>query len=229
VTYDLTEYKSANVRMQFVFTSNGASGSFKYQVDDGFYIDNIQVVKTTLPLTVLNNKGLKLEGRLLRGGAASLQWQPAQDPLHDHYEVEHSQTHSGAFTSIGKVYSEHAFNDNQMTTGLNYYRVRRFYKNGTTSYSNTIVLYNPVSPRLTIYPNPVSDELQLFINEVKTGLYTVSVLDLFGRKVLSVERFLSNSRDKLSVNLGSLAPQVYQLQVFNQQKELIGTQAFIKN
>ncbi|RYY65625.1 MAG: hypothetical protein EOO12_06510, partial [Chitinophagaceae bacterium] len=48
VSYDLSSLKGNNaVYLRFVFTSDADADNFAHELDDGFYIDNINVVKTT--------------------------------------------------------------------------------------------------------------------------------------------------------------------------------------
>lgn len=227
--FDLTDFKNANVLLRFVFTSNGSGGSFKYQVDDGFYIDDIKVVKSTQPLVVLHNGLLTLEAQR-DGSGTKLKWTANNDGVVDFYEVQRSSKSNDQFTIIDKKYplENLSYKDNRPLDGINFYRIRQVYRTGKEVFSNIASLNFEKTNRVVVYPNPVADQLQVFINGQVNGIYLVQIVDHYGRLVYADKHLLNNTQDNISIGVKSLVPQIYQVRIFNTDQELNGICSFLK-
>ncbi|HEY0730851.1 MAG TPA: M14 family zinc carboxypeptidase, partial [Chitinophagaceae bacterium] len=73
--FDLSAYLgNASLDLRFVFTSNTVSTTFLYDEDDGFYIDDVKVIKTTAPLVILPARFLSFDGQLQADATVKLNW-----------------------------------------------------------------------------------------------------------------------------------------------------------
>jgi carboxypeptidase T len=228
--FDLTSYnKSAALRFRFVFTSDGDPTGFKYEVDDGFYIDNLKVIKTEANLVTLPVNFLKFYGNLFQGNTVQLNWEAQTDELHDYFEIERS--HDGnRFISLGKSvkYEPYQFIDKLPKPGNNYYRIKQFDKDGKTAYSKVINIFIERPFHLTIFPNPVRDQLTISLNSSQTDLFKVQITDVQGKVVYDrIERGAATSTE-LQVDTKTWKPQVYILRITNSRNELLTTQKVIK-
>ncbi|HTE13008.1 MAG TPA: M14 family zinc carboxypeptidase, partial [Chitinophagaceae bacterium] len=104
--FNLSAYDgNATVYLRFQFTSDDDPSSFKYELDDGFYIDNVKVIKSNATfLNLLPVNFINFYGNLLAGKKIGLNWEAVTDKSHNYFEVEKSADAVG-FTSIGKIAS----------------------------------------------------------------------------------------------------------------------------
>ncbi|RYF93601.1 MAG: hypothetical protein EOO00_06110, partial [Chitinophagaceae bacterium] len=95
-------YNSNQVWFRFEFTSDGtAANDFENDLDDGFYIDDFKIVKSTVPLITLPVKFISFTGSLLPDETIQLKWEAETDAEHDYFEIEKSAT-GGGFVSINR-------------------------------------------------------------------------------------------------------------------------------
>ena len=180
-------YTSSNVRFRFEFSSDadGGSDDFEDDLDDGFYIDDFKIIKSTSALITLPVEFISFTGQLLPDETVRLQWEAITDQQHDYFEMEKSADGTN-FISIGRGPSSAPYwgIDTAPFIGNNFYRIKQMDKDGTITYSNTInVYYDPGSFYVSVYPNPVDDILNVKINFAKADQYIISITDLAGRKV----------------------------------------------
>jgi hypothetical protein len=79
------------------------------------------------------------------------------------------------------------------------------------------------------YPNPISDVLNVNLNELNApkGIsINAEVFDISGQKIIS--RTLLNNSENLSINTKNLIPGIYFLQIRNSKKEIIGFRRVVK-
>ena len=224
-------YSSNNVRFRFEFSSDGTSANdFENDLDDGFYIDNFKIVKSTSSLVTLPVQFLSFNGRLLPDETVHLNWEAITDRMHDYFEVQRSADGS-SFYSIGQVSGAAPYRliDTAPFIGNNYYRVKQMDKDGTITYSQIISVYfNPVKFTAFVYPNPVTDVLRIRINTAMAGTYTVSLVDMAGRKMH--EERISNlmSGKEVAIYLERQPAQLYIVLIRNEKNELVETRKIIK-
>lgn len=228
--FDLSAYLTQPaLRFRFAFTSD-ASGSFYAAQDEGFYIDNLKVIKSTTPLVTLGVDFLTFSGRLLPGNDIQLNWQANADNQHSHFEVEKSGD-SRNFSFIGRVETNQpfTFTDEQPSIGNNYYRLKGVAVNGEATYSRIInIIYKPDQFELSLFPNPVKEELNIRIRTTETERLTVELSDLSGRKILSQQVIADNSNRTTSIRVAHLTSQFYILRVINSSNEIVATEKFVK-
>jgi carboxypeptidase T len=211
------------LRLRFQFTS-GASSSFDFSEDDGFYIDNINVVKSNVALITLPVKFISFTGQLLDDQTIRLDWNATVDAQHDYFEVEKSADGVN-FSSIGRGPSSAPYwkIDPSPFNGQNYYRIKQTDINGSISYSNTIRIAYVSSSALTVYPNPVKDVLNIRINTDAIALYTVSIIDAAGRKIVEEKLLAGPGSKHISINMSKHTAQAYLVVVRNSNNQRIAT------
>lgn len=218
------------VYLRFNFTSDGDASSFSGELDDGFYIDNLKVIKSTTTLTTLPVEFVNFTGKLNDEKNVELIWEAYTDPMHDHFEIEKS-INGNTFTYLGTYsgYAPYRYYDNLPVTGSNYYRIKQVDKDGHYTYSKIIeVVVNKSTEKLVIYPNPVADQLQVRFHAPQTDRYLIRFVNMQGMVIKEEHAQLSSGAAQVQLNVQSLIPQFYLLRIFNSKNELIGTERFIK-
>jgi hypothetical protein len=76
-----------------------------------------------------------------------------------------------------------------------------------------IIDYNSSSVNLTLYPNPVTDQLNIGLNSSLSGQVTVSVLNLMGQVIQTNEIVNGSSQKMITVNTASLPKGLYFVQL----------------
>ena len=83
-----------------------------------------------------------------------------------------------------------------------------YYNSLTASIKN---VFNNVS--FSSYPNPVSNQLNISMNNIKTGVYGVNVFDMSGRKVFTQSLNINSTSYNAHINTASWTPGIYQVQL----------------
>ncbi|MEO7312179.1 MAG: hypothetical protein ABIX01_17380 [Chitinophagaceae bacterium] len=120
-------------------------------------------------------------------------WKSASEKEMKEYLVERSED-AITFTTIGTVAAkgtstvsvDYEFADVQPIVGKNFYRVKAVDKSGRSTYSIIVKInYGRVDNSLTIFPNPVKDQINLQIVAVKPGTYDLEIFNDAGQKMIS--------------------------------------------
>jgi len=94
-------------------------------------------------------------------------------------------------------------------------------KTGRKQYSSQLFFERQKVKRLSVYPNPVSDEVRIELPVSTGGKILVSVFDYTGKQVLKKEiLFSSNQTSTLQVE--QLAAGVYTIQLYRKDELYIG-------
>ncbi len=225
--FDLSVYNgNAQVYLRFVFTS-GAANSFAFSEDDGFYIDEIMVVKTTDPLITLPVEFLDFYGRLNISGQAELNWAAIADNRHSHFIVERSNDGT-TWTALGQVtLLPYAFLDVSPAGGNNFYRIRQVDTDGRYSFSKVInIYYDPNRFLIRCFPNPASDQLTIQLVTAIQQPVNIEISNLSGQIIYRKEAI--TGANNIQVNTSAYASQVFVLRVRGRQGELLGITRFVK-
>lgn len=218
-----------SVQFRFAFTSD-VSTSFWAAQDEGFYIDNLKVIKSTAPLFTLAVNYISFTGKMLPSEEVLLEWQAEIDNDHSHFDVEKSAD-GLSFIKIGRVDANAPFNFTDRTPhkGNNYYRLKGVDINGKLEYSKIINVQNNPGLVLQVYPNPVKDELTVRLKSVSNPqqIYA-AITDLSGRTVLQQYVGSTNLNSSFTLNCQSLKPQMYILKICNTLGEVLDIQKFVK-
>ena len=120
-------------------------------------------------------------------------WKSAGEKEMKEYQVERSED-AIVFTSIGTVaakgnstsVTDYEFADAQPLIGKNFYRIKAIDKSGRSTYSVIVKInYGRVDNTLTIFPNPVKDQINLQIIGIKPGTYDLEIFNDAGQKLIT--------------------------------------------
>ncbi len=210
---DLTSYtNNNNVALRFQFISGPSSSEVTSPVlADGFFLDNIKVVKSTLvllPVTWVDVSARK------SGTAAIISWETSSDNKFDHYEIQRS-SNGEDFTSIGTAArTGSSYVDNSPLKGDDYYRLKAVDIDGSFSYSKTMQLsFNDLTSTITYYPNPVKDVLNVVLNSTQQEPVVVEVSSLSGQTVYAKTHYLAAGSNHITIGIKNLSNQVYILKI----------------
>lgn len=223
--YDLSDYLGqSNLRLRFEFTSD-ATSNFHTDEDDGFYIDNLQVIRSTSTLVTLPVQFLSFTGYLQPDETVRLDWAAITDQQHDRFEVEKS-SNGIDFVKIGNgpANAPYWHIDPAPYPGNNFYRIKQYDIDGDVTYSHIVnIYYNPSNLKVNVYPNPVKDVLTISITSSVPDRYSVTVTDLAGRKVHEEKQLLSATQREVNINLSAQSAQMFIVTVRNGRNEIIAT------
>lgn len=228
--FNLENYKgSAGLRFRFVFTSDSDPSSFKFETDDGFYIDNLKVVKSNANFTVLPVEFLNFWGKALADNNVQLTWEANVDDQHHYFEVQRSND-GNSYISLGKVPQMSAFRflDKTPASGNNFYRIKQVDKDGTVTYSKIINVYLESVLKVTVYPNPVIDQLTINVGSQVAQQYKVQLTDMQGKVLYEVLKNINNTGTEIKVDMRAWKQQLYILRIMNANNEVLQTQKIIK-
>lgn len=175
-----TNFSAGNTQSRGTFEASSTM-SFSEQ------IVTLGSVDTSNPLPVT---WLRFDGKI-EGSVALLSWATATEIDNDYFEVQRSND-GQEFVSIGKVrgngttnnISKYFFEDSNLVTGKNYYRLVQVDFSGATSISKVIALsYDGTTPLgMNLYPNPTNtNNINLKLINAKTGDIVMRIFDLTGK------------------------------------------------
>jgi hypothetical protein len=145
-------------------------------------IDDLKIyagINTPLPLDFISFTGT------LQNNTAQLYWETANKINVSKFEIEKSSD-AISFSKIGSVASsekeQYGFTDTHLFDRNNYYRIKVIDLDQQVSYSKTILLLHSDKTELTLFPNPVKDELHI---ATSTKDFRYQITDIYGRKWIS--------------------------------------------
>ncbi len=159
-------------------TNNGAVGPqyFRGAIDDLRIYSGVNI---PLPLDLISYTGKK------ENNATVLEWETANMKNVSGFEIEKS-TDAKSFAKIGFVSASekttYTYTDNTLSDRNNFYRLRMVDMDGQFTYSKTIMVLNTDKTEITLYPNPVKDELNILSSGEMDHYY---IYDMYGKEILS--------------------------------------------
>ena len=202
-------YSAATGSEPIVVTRSGYSGFSQFAIGGSM---------TVLPVELIS-----FEGNCTAYNSIDLKWSTASQTNNDFFTIERT-TDGTQFEIIGTVdgagnssqLNYYAFTDFAPIAGTNYYRLKQTDYNGQFEYFNLIAVQNScidTPAQLTIFPNPVADDLgfQFFSGNNETVI--IEVYDVVGKLIISTSSSVSEGNNLLSVDLASIASGTYMLRV----------------
>jgi uncharacterized repeat protein (TIGR01451 family) len=177
----------------------------------GIYFDYNSPVQTNTEKTVVQNLVLPLQ--LLsftaqRNNATNLlKWSTADEINTDHFEIQRS-SNGKDFSAIGyiqslnngKITNNYQYTDNRPLKAVNFYRLKMVDKDGKYTYSLVRSINNASSFDVTVYPNPVKNNLVLdFVSDKNTDMQ-MQILNAEGRIVFSGKITVAEGESKQTIN-----------------------------
>ncbi len=142
-------------------------------------------MSSPLPVKLLTFTG-RVDGTVNR-----LEWLTAEEENGTSFVLERAGD-DAVFSALGTVpgkggnSGEYAFNDENPSSPLAYYRLRIVEPNGEVSYSQTVMLRrgNAQASQLSLYPNPATDKLTIATTSAAMHGTAARILDVQGREML---------------------------------------------
>ena len=199
-------------------------------------LDNITVTANfPLPITLTNFSGVR------EGTKNILHWTTANETNNKGFELERS-ANGEKFSTIASISSKaengnsssplnYTYNDDKPLAGTNYYRLRQLDKDGKESFSNIVVLKSASITKAEItrvYPNPVSEQLNVVLNTPNSEKVQIRITDLVG-KVISEKVLQTNQGDNnIQFNTSNLSRGTYLIKIYSSNNSEMSIQKFIK-
>src|SRR6185436_10930876 len=160
----------------------------------GLAIDDFEIVGPTnppLPVELIFFDGKPEKDYNL------LTWKTASENMNSGFDIERSLTGRN-FEKIGFIkgngttisISEYKFRDDKIENNIYYYRLKQVDFNGDSEYSGIIAIHRNSADETGIefiYPNPLSDKLNILLNKKYDGPLSIILFDINGKKVFSKE------------------------------------------
>lgn len=153
-----------------------------------------------------------------QGGGSLLQWSTSMQTSISRFVIQRAAGDSN-FATIGAVAANgtgttsgyYSFTDNQPAAGVNNYRLEVVDQDGNSTWSavRSVDFGTGGAATVTIYPNPVMDELHIVISH-STGVASVLVVNVQGQVVRVVRSISSNMVD---IPVNGLASGIYFIKV----------------
>jgi hypothetical protein len=167
-----------------------------------------------LPVTFNNIKAYSKDNKQV-----NVDWSVSNESGIIEYNVERS-VDGRTFNQIGSVkaknVTDYSFTDQNPVAGVNFYRVKSAGVNGEAKYTSIAkVSLGDKNSYVQVYPNPATGgNINLQLNNLKQGIYTINVMNAVGQIVFSsqVNHAGGSSSQLISIN-GIISKGVYQLNV----------------
>jgi len=152
-------------------------------------------------------------------------WTTESEQNNSHFNVQRS-TDGNTFLTLDKVNSQaingnsinelnYTFTDKTPQIGHNYYRLEQVDRDGKVSYSDVVdVVWGADGSVVSIYPNPVSENLNVDVATDKVAQMEVRLLDMTGKVVKSVLQQTQKGMNNVTLDLSDLADGVYGVQIY---------------
>jgi hypothetical protein len=163
-----------------------------------------------------------LSGKAAKDDGIQLNWVAKDEQTTKKYIVERSTTKDGGFEAIGSVNgtqselsASYVFGDTKALKGTNYYRLKIVDASGKFTYSNVIAIKLSEGSSISVYPNPVSDVLNINITGKQNQSYRLTIYNAAGQNIYSnMQQNIQNNTIQYRRN-STVKPGVYVLQVVN--------------
>jgi len=170
-----------------------------------------------------------------------LKWSTATEQNNSHFQVQRSPD-ADRFTTISTINTKAAngnsslrlnydYEDAQPLTGINYYRLQQFDKNGKSVFSKIISIGgNGQSTTFgfsAVYPNPVTYVLSGKVFSAVDQKVSFIITDVLGRNFSTHEKIISKGESTIDLPVATLSKGFYYLTAIAQDGKRI-TQKFAK-
>lgn len=181
----------------------------------------------TLPLKLGDFTAVK------KTGGIHLNWETFSEENSSHIEIERS-TDGINFIFIGRVAAAgnstdkkyYSFLDNQPQSGTNFYRLKLVDIDRSFTYSRVVAVKNDNVLTLQLFPNPVTNLLQVQLSSAERQPASISIADAAGKIIYKKELQLTDGNNAVSIPVQHLSKGMYYLILEkNNERE---SKAFIK-
>jgi hypothetical protein len=143
---------------------------------------------SALPVNLFNFTGTK------KDGANLLAWSTASEQNSSRFEVQRGENGTD-FSTVGTVAAagnsdkviNYQYEDRPLSNAsIYYYRLKMVDKDGSTKYSNVVIIKNSTSALSTVFPNPARDRITININDNSLLNSKAVITDLNGKVLQSI-------------------------------------------
>jgi hypothetical protein len=172
---------------------------------------------------------LNLEGNIVAQEVV-LDWATIDESQLAYFEVQRSADYR--FAGIGNVDAQgnagpqqvYRFVDAQPLVGTNYYRLKGVRDDGVYLYSNVIAIDYSMKTDLSVYPNPVQDQLTVFLHKAVAPKVSFEVYNAIGQAIFSHSwEAVVGEEFSTSLQLQSLETGIYYYRIKNGEKERVSS------
>ncbi|MBK7763936.1 MAG: T9SS type A sorting domain-containing protein [Bacteroidetes bacterium] len=179
-----------------------------------FYCHTCNPLNIPLPVSLLSFTGQRINGQ------SALQWITSNEENNSHFVVERSKDAKN-FKAISSKIPTKAISGNSSSNlsydytditpldGHNYYRLQQVDIDGNMSHSEVIDIYYGNESLVTLYPNPVSSELNIDINSSEATTAHIKIMDATGRVVRIVDMMLQAGSNTGKIDIRDLTDGMY--------------------
>lgn len=188
-----------------------------------------------LPVTLLNFKGSLIQNTVL------LSWQTATEVNNSGFHVERSSDGIN-FNEIAFVASKaangnssnllsYSITDAKPFNGDNFYRLKQEDKDGRFTYSSVITMKVITAFEFKVkqvYPNPVHDVLNLYVESQSSDRVMITIVDASGKTVKQIPGNIEAGNNNFQINVASLPTGNYFIRINGSRQYSNAKQHFIK-
>ncbi len=174
--FNFSESGAHYVQLQ-VSLPNGCTGTYGEEI----FVDGYsRICGDSIALMVVT--ALNFDAQPKDDGTVLLTWEISNEPANVQYTVEHS-TGEDDFEAIGNVkgdFSEnYEFVDDAPMFGINYYRLKYIYADGTIDFSDIkqVVMRFDDKQKVNVFPNPTQDITRLRLAEPDTEDISIELIN----------------------------------------------------
>jgi len=122
---------------------------------------------------------------------------------------------SKAVNGNSNIPLQYAYIDLSPVKGINYYRLLQVDKDSRTKYSEVVKATFTDLPEVSIYPNPVHNELNIYGYLPQMANLKFELVDAKAATVLSMEKAGANANWNVQLKLSRLPAGIYYIRIFN--------------
>jgi hypothetical protein len=154
-------------------------------------------------------------------GSTQLEWISTNDADVTEYYIERSATKNGVFKTIGKVNSKqqqsshYIFADSDPLIETTYYRLRMTGKDNKSGYTNIVVIKTASQNKISVFPNPVKDVMNISFRNDKKQNYSISLFNSAGQMMYETMQKNVTQFNLQYRRTQTMKPGVYVLRVSN--------------
>ncbi len=165
-----------------------------------------------------------------------IKWSTASEINNDYFVLERaSEINSWEIINItegagnSNTVLNYKFVDENLKSGINYYRLKQVDYDGNYEYSNIISAKSIFVEKYIIVPNPAKNILNIYSTSEKHSQVNVEIFNENGIKVYSKESTRLNSSDKLEIDIQNFSNGVYFVNILTLNNPMQFVSKFIKN
>ena len=175
---------------------------------------NCTACSASLPVELLN-----FDAQLIKR-TIELTWETETEKNSAYFSVQRSQNGQD-FTEIGQRVAagnsstllNYQFTDKDPYYGVSYYRLKQVDTDGSYLLSSIHAVYNAPLELITVFPNPVEDNLNLIIDSPRNMDIQLTLYDNLGQLVKSEKIPVKTGYYSVSMDISTLDQAVYRLKI----------------